>query len=65
MKQGSIKTTITGVLTIVGALTSAILAYLKTSQIPDIGTLIAAITAGIGLICARDANVTSEQMGLK
>jgi hypothetical protein len=51
----NMKTTVTGVLGIVVAVGSAALTFLKTGNIPDIGTLIAAITAGIGLILAKDA----------
>lgn len=51
----NMKTTFTGVLSIVVAVGSAALAFLKTGTIPDLGTLIAAITAGIGLILAKDA----------
>jgi len=51
----NMKTTVTGVLSIVVAVGSAALTFLKTGSIPDIGTLIAAITAGVGLILAKDA----------
>ena len=51
----NMKTTVTGVLSIVVAVGSAALTFLKSGSIPDIGTLIAAITAGIGLILAKDA----------
>jgi hypothetical protein len=63
--MNSIKTTIAGVLTILIALASAGLGYVKTGAMPDFGSLIAAITAGIGLITARDNSVTSEQAGAK
>jgi hypothetical protein len=33
--------------------------------VPDWGAVVAAIIAGIGLISARDNNVTSEQAGAK
>ena len=52
------KTTVTGILTIVVALGSAVLGFLKTGTIPDLGALVASITAGIGLITAKDSNVT-------
>lgn len=52
------KTTVTGILTIVVALGSAALGFFKTGTIPDLGALVAAITAGIGLITAKDSNVT-------
>lgn len=51
----NLKTTTTGVLSIVVAVSSAVLSFLKTGAIPDIGTLIAAVTAGVGLILAKDA----------
>ena len=53
------KTTLTGVLTIVVAISSAAVTYLKTGVLPDFGTLIAAITAGIGLIAAKDSSTTT------
>jgi uncharacterized membrane protein YhiD involved in acid resistance len=54
------KTTLTGVLTILVALASAAKALLDgdPSTNPDFGAIIAAITAGIGLIAAKDSNVT-------
>jgi hypothetical protein len=51
----NMKTTVTGVLSIVVAVGSAVLTFLKTGSIPDLGTLIAAVTAGVGLILAKDA----------
>jgi len=51
----NLKTTATGVLTIVIAVASAVLGFLKSGAIPDFGTLIAAVTAGVGLILAKDA----------
>lgn len=59
------KTTTTGILAIVVAVGTAIKTYLATGAIPDIGALIAAVSAGIGLISARDNGVTSEQAGAK
>ena len=52
------KTTTTGILTIIVALGSAALGFLKTGTIPDLGALVAAIMAGIGLITAKDTDVT-------
>jgi hypothetical protein len=49
------KTTATGILTIVVALANAGMTFLKTGAVPEIGTLIAAVTAGVGLILAKDA----------
>ena len=52
------KTTVTGILTIVVAIGSAALSWLKTGVLPDFGVLLAAITAGAGLIAAKDSQVT-------
>ena len=57
------KTTRAGVLSIVVAVGSAALAWLKTGIFPDLGAVIAAVTAGVGLIVARDNDKTSEQVG--
>lgn len=51
------KTTALGILTIVTAVSGTAAAYLKTGAIPDLGVLIASVTAGFGLITAKDANV--------
>ena len=47
------KTTILGILTIVGAIVSAATQYFATGRI-DIITIAPAVTAGIGLIKAKD-----------
>lgn len=52
------KTTVMGILTIIVALGNSALGFFKTGAIPDLGVLVAAITAGIGLITAKDSNVT-------
>ena len=52
------KTTVTGILTIVVAIGSAAITFLKSGTLPDFGILASAITAGIGLITAKDSNVT-------
>ncbi len=51
------KTTILGIATIVTAITSALIAILDGNSATsfDIGSVIAAITAGVGLIAAKDA----------
>ena len=61
--MNSWKTTIAGVLTIVTAIGSAAVVYLKTGSIPPLEPLIAQIMIGVGLIAARDNNVTSKQAG--
>lgn len=58
------KTTLTGVLTVIIAAGTAIKLLLTGGQ-PDWTATIAAITAGLGLIAARDNSVTSEQAGAK
>ena len=51
------KTTALGVATIITAVSSALIALLDGNPATtfDIGTVIAAVTAGIGLICAKDS----------
>ena len=53
------KTTVTGVLTILVAIGSAGITFLKTGTLPDWGVLVAAVTSGVGLIMAKDSQVTS------
>jgi len=48
------KTTILGIATIVAAVSNAVVSFLQTGS-ADYGSLIAAVTAGIGLIKAADA----------
>ena len=57
------KTTTAGVLTIVVAVASAGITWLKTGTFPDFAPVVAAVTAGVGLITARDNDKTSEQVG--
>lgn len=54
------KTTVTGILTILIALGGAAMALLDADPAtnPDFAAIIAAITAGIGLITAKDSDVT-------
>ena len=61
------RTTILGVCTILAALSAAGKALLDgdPTTTVDPATLIAAITAGVGLIMARDHVVSSEEAGVK
>jgi hypothetical protein len=65
--MASWKTTVTGICTIAIAIGAAVKAMVDgdASTNPDWPTVISAITAGIGLIMARDNGVTSEQAGVK
>ena len=65
--MSSPKTTTLGILAIVGALCSAISALIdgNPATVPDWGAVASAVTAGIGLIVARDNNVSSEKAGAK
>ena len=67
MKTSSWKTTATGIATIVVAVAGAVVASLddNPATVPDWIAVGAAITAGLGLISARDNNVTSERAGAK
>jgi hypothetical protein len=55
-KNQNWKTTATGVLTILVAVAGAGLHWLKTGTVPDLATTLAALTAGWGLIAAKDSN---------
>jgi uncharacterized membrane protein YhiD involved in acid resistance len=59
-KKPNIKTTVLGIATILTAVSSALIAILDGDPATsfDIGSVIAAITAGIGLIVAKDAEKT-------
>ena len=59
------KTTTAGVLSIVVAVASAALVWLKTGSLPDFGPVIAAVTAGVGLLAARDNDKSCEDVGAK
>lgn len=61
------KTTTAGIGAILVAVGSAMTAMFDNdpSTVPEWGAVVAAIIAGIGLITARDNNVTSEQAGAK
>ena len=45
------------------AVGSAALVWLKTGAMPDFAPVIAAVSAGVGLVMARDNDKTSEQVG--
>ena len=57
------KTTAAGVVGIVVAVGSAALVWLKTGAVPDFAPVMAAVSAGVGLIMARDNDKTSEDVG--
>lgn len=61
--MASWRTTGTGILTIVAALASAAAAMLDQDPgtMPDWTAVGAAVTAGLGLVLARDDKVTSER----
>ena len=65
--MSSSKTTALGILSILAALCGAAVLMLDSDPAtnPDWTTLIAAIAAGVGLIKARDNDVTSEKAGAK
>lgn len=65
MKNASWKTTVAGIAAIVTALGSAVAALFDAdpTTLPDWGAVAAAVLAGVGLIAARDNNVTSEKAG--
>lgn len=50
------KTTTLGILTLVVAVATAAQQYLSTGTLPDLGMLVTSLTAGWGLIVARDAS---------
>lgn len=55
IKMKNWQTSLLGILTIIAAASSAGRDFLTTGQIPDLGLLLASLTAGWGLIAARDA----------
>ena len=50
------KTTTLGILTLVVAIATAAQQYLSTGTLPDLGMLVTSLTAGWGLIAAKDAS---------
>lgn len=66
--MASWKTTVCGILSIVAAGATLVAIPLLDSDpltVPNWTAFVAAVTAGIGLIFARDNGVTSEQAGAK
>jgi len=65
--NASWRTTIAGIAAIVAAICGVVSALVDNNPAtnPDWATTIAAITAGLGLISARDNGVTSEDAGAK
>jgi hypothetical protein len=61
------KTTAAGISAAVAAIASAVSALVDNNPAtnPDWAAVIAAVTAGIGLVFARDNKVTSEDAGAK
>ena len=67
ISKASWRTTTTGILAIVVALSGALKAELDGDVLTaaDWGAVAAAVMAGIGLILARDAKVSSQQEGIR
>lgn len=65
--NGSWKTSAAGIGAILIAVGSAMSAMFDAdpATIPDWGAVVAAVIAGIGLLLARDNNVSSEAVGAK
>jgi hypothetical protein len=61
------KTSAAGIAAIVAAAATAVVALFDAdaATVPDWGAVAAAFMAGLGLIFARDNNVTSEAAGAK
>jgi hypothetical protein len=55
------KTTLLGVFTILAAVADAGKEFLSNGTLGDIGLLFAAVTAGVGLIVAKDSNASDDR----
>lgn len=60
----SYKTTVAGVLTLAGAVISALLQYFSDGSV-NLEQLGLGITAGLGLLAARDNDVSSQDVGIR
>lgn len=67
ISKASWRTTLTGVLAIVVAVSGALKAEFDGDPVTvaDWGSVAAAVMAGVGLILARDAKVSSQQEGIR
>jgi hypothetical protein len=67
ISKASWRTTTTGILAIIVALSGALKAELDGDPVTvaDWGAVAAAVMAGVGLILARDAKVSSQQEGIR
>lgn len=67
ISKASWRTTVTGILAIVVAVAGALKAELDgdPATYADWGAVAAAVMAGIGLVLARDAKVSSQQEGIR
>lgn len=65
--KGSWKTTVMGICSILGVLATAVKALVDgdPSTTVDYQMVVAGITAGVGLIMARDNDKSSEDVGAK
>lgn len=57
--MNSYKTTVTGILMLITLLTGATTEYLQHDKLPNLALLLPQIMAAIGLIMAKDANVSN------
>lgn len=65
--KASWRTTSAGIAAILVAVGAALTALTDSDPVtvPDWGSVVAAVIAGIGLIMARDAKVSSQQEGIR